>query len=142
MLFDICMVNWQTVEIKVKMDCDGCERKVRNAIKHIKGSYYHHRFFFFLISPTTKLISGGKLVIKKMIHNNLRWLLFWTYNIFIRLIWIRPEYHISIWHRHRPIQVLLHILYFLSLSMFNFPIQIWHLWFFLLTTFRTRGFTL
>ncbi|XP_031109564.1 heavy metal-associated isoprenylated plant protein 21-like [Ipomoea triloba] len=29
--------SMQTVEIKVKMDCDGCERKVRNAIKHIKG---------------------------------------------------------------------------------------------------------
>ncbi|CAI0450758.1 unnamed protein product [Linum tenue] len=27
----------QTVEIKVKMDCDGCERKVRNAVSHMKG---------------------------------------------------------------------------------------------------------
>ncbi|XP_009622066.1 heavy metal-associated isoprenylated plant protein 20-like [Nicotiana tabacum] len=27
----------QTVEIKVKMDCDGCERKVRNAVSSIKG---------------------------------------------------------------------------------------------------------
>ncbi|KAH6758618.1 Heavy metal transport/detoxification superfamily protein [Perilla frutescens var. hirtella] len=27
----------QTVEIKVKMDCDGCERRVKNAVKNIKG---------------------------------------------------------------------------------------------------------
>ncbi|KAI5684350.1 hypothetical protein M9H77_05578 [Catharanthus roseus] len=27
----------QTVEIKVKMDCDGCERRVRNAVKSMKG---------------------------------------------------------------------------------------------------------
>lgn len=27
----------QTVEIKVKMDCDGCERRVRNAVKNMKG---------------------------------------------------------------------------------------------------------
>ncbi|KAK9074711.1 hypothetical protein SSX86_003029 [Deinandra increscens subsp. villosa] len=27
----------QTVEIKVKMDCDGCERRVKNSVKHIKG---------------------------------------------------------------------------------------------------------
>ncbi|CAH9086907.1 unnamed protein product [Cuscuta epithymum] len=29
--------SMQTVEIKVKMDCDGCELKVRNAIRRIKG---------------------------------------------------------------------------------------------------------
>ncbi|KAK4804958.1 hypothetical protein SAY86_004775 [Trapa natans] len=27
----------QTVEIKVKMDCDGCERRVRNAVSTMKG---------------------------------------------------------------------------------------------------------
>ncbi|KAK2986737.1 hypothetical protein RJ640_010962 [Escallonia rubra] len=27
----------QTVEIKVKMDCDGCERRVKNAVKTMKG---------------------------------------------------------------------------------------------------------
>ncbi|XVE72171.1 hypothetical protein DITRI_Ditri11bG0017300 [Diplodiscus trichospermus] len=27
----------QTVEIKVKMDCDGCERKVKNAVTSMKG---------------------------------------------------------------------------------------------------------
>ncbi|GMH26245.1 hypothetical protein Nepgr_028088 [Nepenthes gracilis] len=27
----------QTVEIKVKMDCDGCERKVKNAVSGMKG---------------------------------------------------------------------------------------------------------
>ncbi|KAF7822292.1 Heavy metal-associated isoprenylated plant protein 21 [Senna tora] len=26
-----------TVEIKVKMDCDGCERRVRNAVTNMKG---------------------------------------------------------------------------------------------------------
>ncbi|ESR61533.1 Heavy metal-associated isoprenylated plant protein 22 [Citrus sinensis] len=28
----------QTVDIKVKMDCDGCERKVRNAVSSIRGA--------------------------------------------------------------------------------------------------------
>ncbi|XP_057436681.1 heavy metal-associated isoprenylated plant protein 26-like [Lotus japonicus] len=27
----------QTVEVKVKMDCDGCERKVRKAVEGMKG---------------------------------------------------------------------------------------------------------
>ncbi|KAG5227253.1 heavy-metal-associated domain-containing family protein [Salix suchowensis] len=27
----------QTVEIKVKMDCDGCERRVKNAVNSMKG---------------------------------------------------------------------------------------------------------
>ncbi|KAI4357683.1 hypothetical protein L6164_001617 [Bauhinia variegata] len=27
----------QTVEIKVKMDCDGCERRVRNVVSRMKG---------------------------------------------------------------------------------------------------------
>ncbi|CAK8533831.1 unnamed protein product [Lathyrus sativus] len=27
----------QTVEIKVRMDCDGCERRVRNAVTSMKG---------------------------------------------------------------------------------------------------------
>ncbi|KAK7280352.1 hypothetical protein RJT34_25415 [Clitoria ternatea] len=27
----------QTVEIKVKMDCDGCERRVRNSVSNMKG---------------------------------------------------------------------------------------------------------
>ncbi|KAK6152848.1 hypothetical protein DH2020_012487 [Rehmannia glutinosa] len=29
--------SMQTVEIKVKMDCDGCERRVKNAVKNIRG---------------------------------------------------------------------------------------------------------
>ncbi|KAJ4787870.1 Heavy metal-associated isoprenylated plant protein 26 [Rhynchospora pubera] len=27
----------QTVDLKVKMDCDGCERRVKHAVKNIKG---------------------------------------------------------------------------------------------------------
>ncbi|WOL03988.1 heavy metal-associated isoprenylated plant protein 20-like [Canna indica] len=27
----------QTVDVKVKMDCDGCERRVKNAIKSLRG---------------------------------------------------------------------------------------------------------
>ncbi|CAN1241560.1 Heavy metal-associated isoprenylated plant protein 20 [Linum perenne] len=27
----------QTIEIKVKMDCVGCERKVKNSVSHMKG---------------------------------------------------------------------------------------------------------
>ncbi|CAN1317637.1 Heavy metal-associated isoprenylated plant protein 20 [Linum perenne] len=28
----------QTVEIKVKMDCEGCERRVRNSVSHMRGA--------------------------------------------------------------------------------------------------------
>lgn len=28
----------QTVELKVSMDCEGCERKVKNALSSMKGS--------------------------------------------------------------------------------------------------------
>jgi hypothetical protein len=28
----------RTVELKVAMDCEGCERKVKNALSHMKGS--------------------------------------------------------------------------------------------------------
>ncbi|KAJ9135806.1 hypothetical protein P3X46_032941 [Hevea brasiliensis] len=28
----------QTVDIKVKMDCDGCERRVRNSVSNMKGA--------------------------------------------------------------------------------------------------------
>ncbi|WVZ13313.1 hypothetical protein V8G54_017843 [Vigna mungo] len=31
----------QTVEIKVKMDCDGCERRVRNSVVHMKGQEFN-----------------------------------------------------------------------------------------------------
>lgn len=33
------MVFVQTVDIKVKMDCDGCERRVRNVVRRMKGSF-------------------------------------------------------------------------------------------------------
>ncbi|GFQ04934.1 heavy metal-associated isoprenylated plant protein 26 [Phtheirospermum japonicum] len=29
--------SMQTVEIKIKMDCDGCERRVKNSVKHMRG---------------------------------------------------------------------------------------------------------
>ncbi|KAL9453365.1 hypothetical protein AB3S75_009048 [Citrus x aurantiifolia] len=29
---------WQAFEIKVKMDCDGCERRVRHAVSSMKGA--------------------------------------------------------------------------------------------------------
>jgi len=41
----------QTVNIKVKMDCDGCERRVKNAVSSMKGSnlqlvdYLCHEWF-------------------------------------------------------------------------------------------------
>jgi len=36
----ICIFLLQTVEIKVKMDCDGCERRVRNSVAYMKGLYF------------------------------------------------------------------------------------------------------
>ncbi|KAL6010916.1 hypothetical protein ACLOJK_001359 [Asimina triloba] len=37
--FNICLHSFsQTVDVKVKMDCDGCERRVRNAVCSMKGA--------------------------------------------------------------------------------------------------------
>ncbi|GAB4828792.1 Heavy metal-associated isoprenylated plant protein 21 [Ancistrocladus abbreviatus] len=45
-VLDYCDINsprlrkrkpMQTVEIKVKMDCDGCERRVKNAVSRMRG---------------------------------------------------------------------------------------------------------
>jgi hypothetical protein len=32
--------QFRTVELKVRMDCDGCEMKVRNALTRMKGTTY------------------------------------------------------------------------------------------------------
>jgi hypothetical protein len=32
--------QFQTVELRVRMDCDGCEMKVRNALTRMKGTTY------------------------------------------------------------------------------------------------------
>ena len=39
-LLNIFLFWWQTVNIKVKMDCDGCERRVKNAVSSMKGSNF------------------------------------------------------------------------------------------------------
>lgn len=42
----------QTVELKVRMDCDGCELKVKKALNSLSGMRYlsssNFQFFFFL----------------------------------------------------------------------------------------------
>jgi hypothetical protein len=37
----------QTVELKVSMDCEGCERKVKNALSSMKGSTSVSLLIFF-----------------------------------------------------------------------------------------------
>lgn len=40
----------QTVELKVRMDCDGCELKVKNALSSLSGmSKEPHPFCFYLL---------------------------------------------------------------------------------------------
>jgi hypothetical protein len=34
--------QFQTVELRVRMDCDGCEMKVRNALTRMEGTYPYH----------------------------------------------------------------------------------------------------
>lgn len=38
--------QFQTVELRVRMDCDGCEMKVRNALSSMKGTVF---FLFFTV---------------------------------------------------------------------------------------------
>lgn len=40
--------QFQTVELKIRMDCDGCELKVRNALSSMKGMYQILLSFSFL----------------------------------------------------------------------------------------------
>lgn len=41
----------QTVDLKVKMDCDGCELKVKKALSSLSGNLYNN---FFLYCTTRK----------------------------------------------------------------------------------------
>jgi hypothetical protein len=44
--------QFQTVELKVRMDCDGCEMKVRNALSSMKGMHiFFIRFYSEEIQP-------------------------------------------------------------------------------------------
>jgi hypothetical protein len=36
--------QFQTVELKVRMDCEGCELKVRNALSSMKGMHMSFKF--------------------------------------------------------------------------------------------------
>lgn len=49
----------QTVELKVRMDCDGCELKVKNALSSLKGSSPVLYFFFFQPNTNICIISCG-----------------------------------------------------------------------------------
>lgn len=35
-------MDTQTVELMVRMDCEGCERRVRDALKGMKGENHNH----------------------------------------------------------------------------------------------------
>jgi hypothetical protein len=39
--------SFQTVELKVKFDCDGCVLKVKKALSNMKGR--QHVFFYFFV---------------------------------------------------------------------------------------------
>ena len=40
--------QFQTVELKVRMDCDGCELKVRKALFSLYGKFLLPYFYFFV----------------------------------------------------------------------------------------------
>lgn len=39
----------QTVALKVRMDCEGCERKVKNVLSGVKGMFHFLLFSFISI---------------------------------------------------------------------------------------------
>ena len=57
------LLNFQTVDIKVKMDCDGCERRVKNAVSSMKGSYLNTS-----ISPSLSLSLSFSFRVKCILH--------------------------------------------------------------------------
>ncbi|KAK4393570.1 Heavy metal-associated isoprenylated plant protein 21 [Sesamum angolense] len=62
----------QTVEIRVKMDCDGCERRVKNAVKNMKWK---------LIESNTVTVSGfvDPNKVLKRVKNTGKRAEFWPY---------------------------------------------------------------
>lgn len=47
----------QTVELKVRMDCDGCELKVKKALSSLSGKFHlsHNLFLFGVTNDDTLL---------------------------------------------------------------------------------------
>ena len=43
----------QTVELKVRMDCDGCELKVKKALSSMNGKLHFPSIYLFLYSTDT-----------------------------------------------------------------------------------------
>lgn len=51
-----CFSSFQTVDIKVKMDCDGCERRVKNSVSSMKGTklrILNLSYILHFLSPTS-----------------------------------------------------------------------------------------
>lgn len=74
-LFAFLLIS-QTVEIKVKMDCDGCERRVKNAVKNMKCGFiillYMHVLHFlklFSLNYSEGLYHFKIRVLKHLIWN-------------------------------------------------------------------------
>lgn len=47
--------QFQTVELKVRMDCDGCELKVKNALSSLSGEL--HYILFIIITSIVYYLS-------------------------------------------------------------------------------------
>lgn len=44
----------QTVALKVRMDCEGCERKVKKALSSVKGTYISDIFSIYIVTDMFK----------------------------------------------------------------------------------------
>lgn len=44
----------QTVALKVRMDCEGCERKVKKALSSVKGTYISDMFCIYIVEDMFK----------------------------------------------------------------------------------------
>lgn len=44
----------QTVALKVRMDCEGCERKVKKALSSVKGTYISDMFCIYIVADMFK----------------------------------------------------------------------------------------
>ncbi|KAI4389333.1 hypothetical protein MLD38_001568 [Melastoma candidum] len=67
----------QTVDIRVKMDCDGCERRVKNAVKTMKGVKT------VVVNRTLNRVTVTGYVepnkVLKRVKNTGKWAEFWPY---------------------------------------------------------------
>ncbi|KAI4321264.1 hypothetical protein MLD38_034663 [Melastoma candidum] len=87
----------QTVDIRVKMDCDGRERRVKNAVKTMKGVKT------VVVNRTLNRVTVTGYIelnrVMKTVKSKGKWAEFWPY---ISQHLVRPPYAMRVYNKRAP----------------------------------------